>query len=172
MDPYVVRAARPADVAALPGIEDAAAARFAGLPMQDAVLADSTSLADFRHAQQQGLLWVATTGAGVVVGFALVEICDGNAHLDEIDVLPAHGRRGVGAALVAAVRAAARARGCAAVTLTTYRDVAWNAPFYARQGFRVLPADEWTPGLHALVEREDARGLRRQDRVVMRCAVN
>ncbi len=47
---YVIRAASVEDVGVLPGIEAAATVRFAGLPMQDAVLGDSTSLEDFRAA--------------------------------------------------------------------------------------------------------------------------
>jgi hypothetical protein len=31
------------------------------------------------------------------------------------------------------------------VTLTTYRDARWNAPFYAKHGFVVVPPDRWTP---------------------------
>jgi predicted N-acetyltransferase YhbS len=83
-------------------------------------------------------------------------------------VLPAHGRRGVGAALVRAVCAWARERGLPSVTLTTYRDVPWNAPFYTRLGFRTLRAAELGPKLRALVASEDAHGLRRAERVVMR----
>ena len=37
-----------------------------------------------------------------------------------------------------------------AVTLTTFRDVPWNAPYYERLGFRTLAADEITPGLAAI----------------------
>jgi GNAT superfamily N-acetyltransferase len=165
---YTIRAARADEVEVLPDIEAAAVARFADLPMRDAVFADSTSVDDFRVAQNEGLLWVAESTEGDVVGFALVEWCDGNAHLDELDVHPLHGRRGVGAALVRAVCEWARPQGLAAVTLTTYRDVPWNAPFYARLGFRSLSPGELSPRLADLVRHEAEHGLRAEDRVVMR----
>ncbi|MGO9907868.1 MAG: hypothetical protein ACLPY3_19445 [Solirubrobacteraceae bacterium] len=41
-----------------------------------------------------------------------------------------------------------------ALTLTTFRDVPWNAPYYARLGFVVLEAGEQGPELRALIERE------------------
>jgi len=106
------------------------------------------------------------------VGFALVEL-DGNLpHLEEIDVHPLYGRRGVGTALVKAVCAWARDRGYAGITLTTYRDIPWNAPFYASLGFEVLSAVELTPELRERVEAEAARGLDPPCRVVMRKALN
>jgi GNAT superfamily N-acetyltransferase len=167
---YTIRAASPQDIAHLPGIERAAAERFAGLPgLMPAVLADSTSIADFSYAQREGLLWTAAAAHdGSPVGFAMVELLDGNAHLDELDVHPDHGRRGVGAALVRTVCDWARDRGFPAVTLTTYRHVPWNAPFYSRLGFRILRSDELTAGLAALVRSEAAAGLRAEDRAVMR----
>jgi N-acetylglutamate synthase-like GNAT family acetyltransferase len=82
-------------------------------------------------------------------------------------VVPESGGSGIGSALLATVCAHARAAGLRAVTLTTFRDVPWNAPFCARRGFRVLPEDEWTPGLAALVAREEELGLPRGMRVVM-----
>lgn len=73
------------------------------------------------------------------VGFALVEMLTGNEpHLEEIDVHPAHGRRGVGSALVRTVCEWATRSGFRDITLTTFRDVAWNMPFYARLGFAEL----------------------------------
>jgi ketosteroid isomerase-like protein/GNAT superfamily N-acetyltransferase len=169
---YLVRPAEPGDLAVLPEIERQASARFAGLDVEPSVLADVTGLADFQRAEERGLLWVAVAGDGTVVGFALVEMVDGNAHLDEIDVLPAHGRRGIGAALVRAVSAFARRAGVGAVTLTTFRDIGWNAPFYAKLGFRTLDPAQWTPGLARVVAQETAAGLDPKRRVVMRYATD
>ena len=44
----------------------------------------------------------------------------------------------------------------------------WNAPFYARAGFRTLAPGELSPGLAAGVRDEAARGLDPAQRVVMR----
>jgi hypothetical protein len=57
------------------------------------------------------------------------------------------------------------------VTLTTFRDVPWNAPFYARLGFRILEPSAWTPGLMALLALEESRGLPRRLRVAMRYSI-
>jgi GNAT superfamily N-acetyltransferase len=100
-------------------------------------------------------------------GFALIGRADGNVHLDQLAVHPDSMRQGIGGRLLAAVVDHARAAGAPAVTLTTYRDVSWNAPWYARHGFSVLPGSAWGPQLRALVEHERELGLEVVPRVVM-----
>lgn len=100
-------------------------------------------------------------------GFALVTWVDGNLHLDQLAVHPDSMRQGIGGRLVAAVIDHARAAGAPRVTLTTYRDVPWNAPWYARHGFSVLPEEEWGPELRAVVKHEREMGIEVASRVVM-----
>jgi GNAT superfamily N-acetyltransferase len=164
----VIEPARAEDLAKLAGIELEANTLFEGRGLAGVVADDATSLAELSHAHAAGLLWVARAPDGEPIGFALLEFVDGQPHLEEIDVHPAHGRRGVGRALLEAVLAWARGAGHHAVTLTTFRDVPWNAPFYARMGFRTLAPAELAPGLAALVRDEAARGLDPAQRVVMR----
>lgn len=165
---YLIEPARADDLAKLARVEIAANALFAGRGIAGVVANDSTSRAELEHAHAAGLLWVARESGGAPVGFALLELVDGQPHLEEIDVDPAHGRRGVGRALLEAVFAWARAAGHRAVTLTTFREIPWNAPFYERAGFRALAPHELGPGLAAVVRDEAARGLDPARRVVMR----
>ncbi len=65
-------------------------------------------------------------------------VVDGEGLLDEVAVAPAHGRRGIGRALVDEVVAWAAAGGFPSVTLATFRDVPWNAPYYEKLGFEVV----------------------------------
>ncbi|WP_201754128.1 hypothetical protein [Micromonospora rubida] len=44
----------------------------------------------------------------------------------------------------------------------------WNAPYYARYGFRKLEPDELTPGLAAMLAAEAALGLDPAARLAMR----
>lgn len=156
----------PGDLSALPTIEERAATLFANHPL-DAILAQVVeTIRDFAAAEAEGLLWVARIG-GTPIGFALVERSDDGLHLEELDVLPEHGRKGVGAALVRTVCATATARLLPRVTLCTFRGIPWNEAFYARLGFRALPDEGLSPSLRARVEAEDARGLPRALRVAM-----
>jgi GNAT superfamily N-acetyltransferase len=158
--------ARPYDVPALPAIERAAARLFEGL-VPESLMEETSDVAELAAAQAAGLLWVALVD-DVPVGFAhLVLREDGVPHLEEIDVHPAHGRRGIGAALVRAVLAWAAESGHREVTLTTFRDVAWNAPFYTRLGFAIVEREHWPPAIATIVAGEAARGLDPSTRVVM-----
>ena len=93
---------------------------------------------------------------------------DDAVHLEEMDVVPGHGRRGLGARLLEHVCSWAQARGHASVTLSTFRDVPWNAPFYRKHGFRDLQPEEWSPSMRSLQESEARHGLRVEARVFMR----
>jgi GNAT superfamily N-acetyltransferase len=75
-------------------------------------------------------------------GVLLVDVVDGAAHVEQVSVHPAHARRRLGSALLETAAAWAAENRLEAVTLTTFTEVPWNAPYYARLGFRVVPADE------------------------------
>src|SRR5215813_6903600 len=158
MPEYKVTLARTNDLPLLPAIELAAERLFAGHGL-DSVPSLTTSLEDFREAQKQGHLWVALTG-NMPVGFALVKMLESMVvHLEEIDVRPEHGRRGLGSRLVREICNWATSAGYRSVTLTTFREIPWNMPFYARLGFEEIPPGELTPALLAVMKDETRRGL-------------
>ncbi len=112
----------------------------------------------FREEEENDLAKAAVVlvSGDPAVGFACVEVVDGAAHLRQLSVHPSQSRRGHGSASAAAVCAWATSLGYEAVTLTTFRDVPWNGPFYARMGFRVV--DDLSPGLQAIRDHERAVG--------------
>ena len=79
------------------------------------------------------------------VGFALVRERNGGLYLDQISVDPAHGQQGLGRALVLRVITEAETRRLPHVTLSTFRDLPWNGPFYASMGFKELSRDKLEP---------------------------
>jgi len=62
-------------------------------------------------------------------------------------------------------------RNVAAITLSTFRHVPWNAPYYARLGFVAVDEHEYDDGLRALRRHEQAIGLDLARRVMMRLDV-
>ena len=168
---YFIELAQPEHLHELAEIEQQAASLFRGWNVPESVIEEVTPLDEFQAAQAAGLLWVALSPQHRPIGFALVKQKVNLLHLEELDVHPLHGRRGIGRALVEAVCVWARDQGYAAITLTTYRDIPWNAPFYAGLGFTALEAEELTPELQECVEAEAARGLTSAYRVVMRKAL-
>jgi GNAT superfamily N-acetyltransferase len=161
----VVAIARKSDLTALGAIEIAAAKLLCGYAPAT-VLNEVTSEQDLLDAHQAGRLWVALV-EDVPVGFALVTLIEKHcAHLQELNVDPVHGRQGFGRALVTAVCEWADSRGLEAVTLTTFRYVAFNMPFYAHVGFEEIPGNELSPVLAEVLQDEARRGL--ESRVAMR----
>jgi GNAT superfamily N-acetyltransferase len=163
-----IRPARAEDVALLAAIERAAAVRFADTGLRSDVLDGTVDAHELDEAVRQGRLWIAEHDDRPV-GFALARVLDdGEPWLEELDVLPAHGRRGLGRALVDAVIAWARDGGARSLALATFRDLPWNAPFYATIGFGELPAAEHSPAHRRLIAAETAKGLPANRRVLMR----
>jgi N-acetylglutamate synthase-like GNAT family acetyltransferase len=105
---------------------------------------------------------------GPPVAYLLTGSVDGNAHIEQVSVHPAAAHRRIGRALIEHVARRERAAGVPALTLCTFAEVPWNAPYYARLGFRVLRAEELTPGLRLLRAAEARAGLDRWPRVCMR----
>ncbi len=98
----------------------------------------------------QGPLWVVADVGDRPVGFALAGEIDDFALLDQLSVLPAHGRKGIGGRLIRQVEDWARRDGFAALVLFTYRDMAWNQPYYERQGFSEMPQSAWGEEIRAM----------------------
>jgi GNAT superfamily N-acetyltransferase len=168
---YRIRPALPADIPSLAGVERAADERFVALAGQlglpGAALAQVTERAVLERALDEGRLWVASSGGGTVVGFALAIEVAGFVHLEQLAVVPDEGGAGLGSALLEAVVERAAAAGRQGVTLCTFRDVAWNAPFYSRRGFTAVAPEDLSPGHAAIARAEAERGLAADTRVTL-----
>jgi len=97
-----------------------------------------------RHLEDGAALLIAER-EGALVGYAALWPVDHLAHLCEIDVHPDHGQSGIGRALMAASDDWARAHDKPGISLTTFIDVPWNGPWYARQGFVPYDPALWPP---------------------------
>ncbi|MEI4487166.1 GNAT family N-acetyltransferase [Frigidibacter sp. MR17.14] len=145
--PFRIRPMRPDDWPALQRLSVAARARYAAIPVLAAVAAGPpVSLARFAA----GGGWVAEDKTGPL-GHALTRPLDGLLYLDNISTRGAGTVRGIGTALLLRVIAAARQEGFARIALTTFRDPAWNGPWFRRFGFVPMPARDLGPGLAAVV---------------------
>ncbi|MFH8407813.1 GNAT family N-acetyltransferase [Streptomyces sp. NPDC018019] len=163
----VLRAATPGDLPALRAVERAAGEAFRALGMDRIADDEPPSLPELTRYQQAGRALVACAGTadGTPLAYLLWEPVDGCAHIEQVSVHPDAARRGLGRALI---ERAWRDSGLPALTLTTFAAVPWNAPYYARLGFRVLAEDGLSPGLREIRRREAALGLDRWERVCMR----
>lgn len=152
-DHAVIRIASVDDAAAIEATE-----RLADVVLFTALGADEPLEAEEGTVRlaMSGFVLVAEVD-GRVVGFAHVLEFDDECHLEQLSVQPEHARHGVGRALVRAAKDQAAGHGFSEMTLRTYADIAWNAPFYATCGFRVTDPD--TAFRRELVDVEAELGL-------------
>lgn len=126
----------------------------------------------YLDAVARGHVWVVDdddpTISRVPVAYLWAFAMDSALHIEQVSVAATHARRGVGRLLIDHLAEIALDDGAHALTLTTFARVPWNAPYYERIGFRVLPESEWTQGLHAVRRAEAAHGLDAWPRVCMR----
>ncbi|MBD0322205.1 MAG: GNAT family N-acetyltransferase [Aldersonia sp.] len=157
-----------ADIDRVREIEAAAGQTFRTVGM-DRIADDAAPSAErlARYVQKQrGWVWAAD--GEPAAGYLLVDIVDGHAHIEQVSVHPDYAGRRIGAALVEYAVQWGAARSLDVVTLTTYRDVAWNAPYYWRMGFRPVPENRLGAGLRTIRQREIQAGLDEWPRVTMR----
>ncbi len=154
--------ARPDELAWLPGVEAAADALFDDLGIGP--------LPGPGTEEELAAALVVLVAGEPPVGFCRLDRVGPpapGAHLEQLSVRPDLGRQGLGRALLRAACAWAAAHGFAELTLATYRDVPWNGPFYASEGFvEDGGVDDWLVA-HGLPPEEPVMG-RGGTRVLMR----
>jgi ribosomal protein S18 acetylase RimI-like enzyme len=102
----------------------------------------------------------------------IVDIVDGNAHIEQISVVPEQQGAGIGRALTEHVRAWSADNNVPAITLTTFTDVPWNRPLYEHLGFVVMEANDIGPELRSVRDHESTLGLDPALRVCMHLRVH
>src|SRR5438093_1918262 len=164
----VIRGARQRDLSRLQEIERRAGELFRELGM-DAIADDEPPTIDVLLPYvRDGRAWVAADDTDTPVAYLLLDIVDQHGHIEQVSVDPSHSRRGLGRLLIDRAAAWAGQNGLMGLTLATFADVPWNAPYYDTLGFRRLSEQELTPGLQEIQRREASHGVTAWPRVFMR----
>ncbi len=161
----MIRPATAREIPALRRIERAAGAAYADVGLPEVAADEPPPLVHLEAFRVAGRAWVSTDAADRPIAYLVALVVDGRAHVEQVSVAPAHRGNGLGAALVDHLAAWARAHGHAELSLTTFSDVPWNAPYYARLGFRELHA--LGPELAAIMVAERRALPARAPRVAM-----
>lgn len=154
----IIRPVEPDEISQLGDIERSAGELFRDQGMDDVAEGSVISPEFAISFTRFGAALVADVD-GKLAGFALAAPYDRHAHLYEVSVAQAFQGTGIGRKLVEAVNGWAQENDFKAVTLSTFSDVPWNAPFYAKLGFRKLDLQEWTPAFYVLRAHEEDAGL-------------
>ena len=157
---FSIRVATKNDAKLLPNIERSAGAAFRSIPDLAWIASDEVqSEAQHLALIENGAAWVAVNERDEPVGFLNGERRSDAFHILEISVRSELQGRGLGRLLIEEAAAWASAAGLSELTLTTFRNVPWNAPFYERLGFRVLEPAEQSDELRQILEIEAENGL-------------
>lgn len=167
-----VRLADISEISMLKEVEEDASDLFKSSPELAFVLDyPARDVGEYEEFVRSGSALVSD-GAFGISGFILLGVVDGRGHIWELSVRMAFQRQGVGRHLIDAGCRWAESRGYDELTLTTFRDAPWNAPAYARLGFKVLQPGDIRAQLGAVVEHERAIGLARAARIAMKLSVS
>jgi GNAT superfamily N-acetyltransferase len=164
----LIRQPRRDELETLRAIERDAGRAFAAIGMPEIASDEPPSPDELESHRADGRAWVAVDSRDRPIAYLLSSVVDGCAHVDQVSVAAAHARRGLGAALIEHLAAIAREQGRPALTLTAFRDVPWNAPYYERLGFVVVEPADQGPELAAVVRRESTAIPGDAPRVAMR----
>ena len=96
-----IRFARSDDLLALPEIERRAGEVFRALSMNAVADDEPLSVQHLAEYQRAGRAWVAED-AGEVVGYLLLDVVAGAAHIEQVSIDPTHARRRIGSQLIEA----------------------------------------------------------------------
>jgi GNAT superfamily N-acetyltransferase len=162
-----IRAVSLNDLPVLQGIEKAAGQCFRDVGMPQIAEDEPLLLAELARYHDAGLAWVVADPSDAPVAYLIADRIDGNLHIEQVSVHPDSARRGIGRSLLDHLAAHATGEGVHALTLTTFTEVPWNAPYYARCGFQLMDDTVLGPGLREIRDREGAHGLDRWPRTCM-----
>lgn len=173
MAKITIRMADEKDIPHLQDIERSAARLFKQIP-ELAWLASGSVQTIERHRQltKIGSNWVATDFSGKIAGFLSAEPLENDLHIWELSVDSSQQSQGVGTALLDYAIGQARIRALSRVTLTTFRHVPWNAPFYAKRGFSILTEETLDNRLSKILDMEGHHSLPRHKRCAMSAAID
>jgi GNAT superfamily N-acetyltransferase len=167
-DPQV-RLALPRDALHFAAVEMSACERFRAIADLAWIANEApTALDDALALIDAGTVWVAVESSGEIAGVLMAEACDQDMHICEFAVSLDRQCQGIGKLLIEAAVNHAKAAGLAAITLTTFRDVVWNEPYYQHMGFETLGFDQLDARLRSVFAREVLIGLPVERRCAMR----
>ena len=147
-----------------PASADVLPVRVGGTEYRQTTTTPASVLAD--RIAAGGLL--AALRDGTLAAFVMFRPLEDSLYLEQIDVAPTFEGRRIGAALIDAVAERAASAGLARLTLSTFRDVPWNAPYYRRLGFVDIADVALSDALLTVRREHEARGLDERARLFMR----
>ena len=166
---FQIRDARLTEAEQLPAIEISAAQSFRSLPALTWIATSDAMSADaHRRSVRTGTCWVAVDAMDTPVGFLTASVHHDDVHILEMSVASPWQGYGIGKALLRHLEQWALRKKLTGITLTTFQEVPWNAPFYSKMGFVILSNKALDQRLASVLDREHSHGFPKGSRCAMR----
>ena len=167
---HIIRKTQRADISALQDVERSASQLFKSVPKYEWIAeAEVMRFEDHTVFVDQGLSWTAEDNTSkMVTGFILAELHQNDLYIVELSVRQSHQKRGIGSMLLQTVLDEAVRLKAQSITLTTFKHIPWNAPYYSRLGFDIILSENLPDYLQLKFENEIAGGFERDQRCAMR----
>jgi len=163
-----IRFASDCDVPLLPVIERSSGEIFRQWPGLEWIADDDVQWEEQHRALiADGVAFVAELQGYGIAAFLNGEVAPDAMHIWQVAVHREQQRHGIGRRLMEAAQQFATDHGIDALTLTTFREVPWNEPYYQRLGFITLDCEDLNPRLKAVLDAEERAGLP----AIQRCAM-
>lgn len=162
-----IRTALSGDLEYLPNIERSAAQIFKQSHELSWVADDkSQPISLHQSCIQTGNSWVAVHN-NESIGFINGVEHNNTFHICELSVSNDWQNKGIGSSLLNYIEEIMCERGISALTLITFKNIPWNAPFYESKGFTVIDDNDLSLFLIDILEEEAEAGLDIQARCAM-----
>ncbi|ALB64893.1 putative acetyltransferase [Cronobacter condimenti 1330] len=166
---FRIRKTADEEITQLGVIERSADSAFTTIPGLEWVATAGVQSDTLHHRLlAEGYSAVAVDEHDIPVGFINGDYVDDTLHILGVAVTREYQGQGMGKLLMADAIRCARERALHAVTLTTFRTVPWNQPFYERLGFDVIAQADLPAHLIRVLDDEAAHGFCRAARCAMR----
>lgn len=164
-----IRKIEPSDIEQLIEIEKSAAQAFLTVPCL-AWIADQAVLSQADHLEliETGYSFVILDQRQQAFGFLYALKREEDFFIVEVDVRADVQKQGIGRQLLQHVFAFANKEDFKYITLTTFKDVIWNKPFYEKLGFEIIQNQGLPKYLQDTLDCEVVYGFKREDRCAMR----
>ncbi len=166
MSDYSIELGRTEHARELRALERAAGTRFESIGMADVAEGEPTPATILEDRARHGRLYVAVASSRRLAGFLFWSPKDGRAYIEEVSVHPDHAGHRLAARMIDRLAADVH-RKLAALSLTTFRDVSWNAPYYTTLGFVELSRADAGPEHEESWRRQAENGLDMTRRLFM-----
>lgn len=162
----IIRPAIAGDVSTIIDIEKRGGLKFADIGMEWVAERPSSNRAEIEEAVRAKSIFVAEE-ASTLLGFIYLGMVDDHGHILEVSVDYKMQGKGIGGKLMQKAELWAKHHDFHALSLTTFKHVPFNGPWYQSQGFTEIDPGASYPELDDIIKSERRSDLNQSERIAM-----